>query len=489
MPVQAGAARADCAPMDELIRMTAREAVRRLKAREVSPLELIDAAERRMAEVDVAVNAMPTRCFDRARAAAKRLALTPVDDCPGALHGLPIAIKDLVDVEGVRTVYGSPIFADHRPSRSDEQVLRLEARGGIVVGKSNTPEFGAGSQTFNEVFGTTCNPWDTRKTCGGSSGGAAVALATGEVWLAQGSDTGGSLRNPASFSGVVGLRPSPGRVPTGPKALPFTTLSVSGPMARNVADLALLLDAQSGQHPGDPLSLPAPARPFQDAALQPELAAWRPRRVAFSPDLGLLPVDAEVREICAKAAAQLQGDGVTLEADCIDLKDAEFIFQTFRAHNFAMQRGPLLAQHRDKLKPEIIWNIEKGQQLSAEELRRAELAQGQLYHRVAAFFQRYDLLLCPVVGTPAFDKTMRYPTELGGVKLDSYISWMCHCYAITVTTCPAMSLPAGFTKAGLPVGLQIVGPPRGEHGVIAAGALLERHLGLAETLPIDPRTP
>lgn len=475
--------------MDDLIRMTAREAVRRLEAREISPLELIDAAERRVAAVDGAVNALPTRCFDRARAAARRLAATSCESGPGALHGLPIAIKDLTEVQGVRTTQGSPIFAAHIPSRSDDMVLRLEARGGIVVAKSNTPEFGAGSHTFNPVFGTTSNPWDTGKSAGGSSGGSAAALATGQVWLAQGSDLGGSLRNPASFCGVVGLRPSPGRVPYGPKAQPFDIGSQNGPMGRNVGDLALLLDAQVGAMASDPLSLAAPDRPFQDAATRPEDAAWRPRRAAFSPDLGLLPVDAEVRAICESAAKRLQEDGVAVELDCPDLTDAESIFQVQRAHSFATSRGALLEKHRDKMKPEVIWNIEKGLKLTSEDIRRAEQARGQLFHRVAAFFRRYDLLLCPVVGIPAFDKTLRYPGEMGGVELDTYISWMCHCFAITVTSCPAMSLPAGMTGSGLPVGLQIVGPPRGEHAVIAAGALLERRLEGASLLPIDPRAP
>jgi len=473
--------------MDALIRMTAREAVRRLRAREVSPLELIDAAERRIGEVDDAVNALPTRCFERARAAAAQLRASPCADGPGALHGLPIAIKDLTEVAGVRTTHGSPIFAAHVPARSDEMVLRLESRGGVVIAKSNTPEFGAGSQTFNEVFGTTANPWDTRKTCGGSSGGAAVALATGQIWLAQGSDLGGSLRNPASFCGVVGLRPSPGRVPHGPRAAPFEGWSVNGPMGRNVGDAALLLDAMAGDMGCDALALPAPARAFQEAAERPEDAAWKPRRAAWSPDLGLLPVEPEVRELCARAAEQLQEDGVAVEEACPDLADAEFIFQTHRAHQFALARGPLMAQHRDKMKPEVIWNIEQGLKLTAEDLRRAAAARGALYHRVVDFFRRYDLLLCPVVGIPAFDKTLRYPTEMAGVKLDTYVSWMCHCFAITVTSCPALSLPVGLTRAGLPVGLQIVAPPRGEHAAIAAATLLERRLDCAAALPIDPR--
>ena len=274
--------------MNDLVRMTAREAVRRLAAREVSPLELIDAAVERIAEVDGAVNALPTLAVERAREHAARLTASgpPGDAPPGYLHGLPFAVKDLKDVAGVRSTKGSPIYAEHVPERSDFLVENIESQGGVVLAKSNTPEFGAGANTFNEVFGKTRNPWDTRMTCGGSSGGAAVALATGQVWLATGSDLGGSLRIPASFCSVVGLRPSPGRVPHGPKELPFAGLSVEGPMGRTVGDVALFLDTQaSGVHAVDPISLPRPERPFIEAVDAPRT----PKRVAYSPDLGIAP--------------------------------------------------------------------------------------------------------------------------------------------------------------------------------------------------------
>ncbi len=283
--------------MDELIRLTAREAVRRLQAGEVTPHQLIDAAAARIERVDGAVNALPTPCYERARAHADRLMALPAE-ARGPLAGLPLVVKDLVEVAGVLTTMGSPIFAEHVPERSNISVERLEANGAIVIAKSNTPEFGAGANTFNEVFGTTRNPWDLTTTSGGSSGGSAAALAAGQVWLATGSDLGGSLRIPGSFCGIVGFRPSPGRIARAPAGMPFDTLSVQGPMGRTVGDVALLLDAQAGDHVRDPISLPAPARPFVEAVERPKA----PLRVAYSPDLGIAPVDAEVREVCAAAA-------------------------------------------------------------------------------------------------------------------------------------------------------------------------------------------
>lgn len=472
--------------MEDLIRLTAREAVGLLKKGAVSPLELIAAAERRISRVEPEVNALPTLCLDRARERAARLMQDPPSDPPpGYLYGLPVAIKDLVEVAGVRTTYGSPIYAGHVPVRSDYSVEHLEANGAVVIAKSNTPEFGAGANTFNEVFGATRNPWNTAMTCGGSSGGAAVALATGEVWLAEGSDLGGSLRIPASFCSVVGLRPSPGRVARGPKVLPFDTLAVCGPMGRNAGDVALLLDAQAGRHPGDPLSLPVPPRPYVEAVDRP----WKPRRIGFSPDLGIAPVDPEVKEICRQAAEAWAGTGVTVEQACPDFREAEAVFQVLRAALFAARFEPLLKAHRDLLKPEIIWNIEQGLALTAEKIGWAERMRGELLHRTVAFFERYDLLLCPAVVAPPFDITLRYLTEVDGKAFDSYIGWLVMTFALTLTACPAMSVPCGFTRSGLPVGLQMLAPPWREDLLLGAAARFERlPLPLCAT-PIDPIGP
>ena len=470
--------------MNELIRLTARQAVDLLQTREVTPTELIDAAVERIDETDGAVNALPTLAVDRARAHAAELAKAghPASPPRGYLYGLPIAVKDLKDVAGVRSTKGSPIYADRVPERSDYLVSNIEERGGIVLAKSNTPEFGAGANTFNEVFGKTRNPWDTRMTCGGSSGGSAVALATGQVWLATGSDLGGSLRIPASFCSMVGLRPSPGRVPHGPKELPFASLSVEGPMGRTVGDVALFLDVQAGQHPIDPISLPRPDRPYVEAVDSPV----PPRRVAYTPDLGVAPVDAEVRAICASAARQFEAIGASVDEESIDLRDAEDIFQTLRAAQFAASYKGHLEEHRDLLKPEVIWNVEKGLELSADDVNRAEVARGALYHRTAVFFERYDLLVSPTVLVPPFDVDQRYVQEAGGVTFDNYISWLVMSFALTLTACPSISIPCGFTSGGLPVGLQIMAPRADEASLLSAAALLEGSLRLEPAAPIDP---
>ncbi len=470
--------------MDALIRMTAREVVARLAKGEVSPLDLIDLAEKRIAETDGAINALPTRCFERARDKAKALMQKrPVSPPPGYLHGLPVAIKDLAEVAGVRTTFGSPIYADHVPARSDLQVEILEAHGATVVAKSNTPEFGAGAQTFNEVLGTTANPWNTALTPGGSSGGAAAALAAGQVWLASGSDLGGSLRIPAAFCGVVGLRPSPGRVAHGQTALPFDPLSVAGPMARNVGDVALMLDAMSGETFEDPISLPPPATPFLRAIERPVA----PKRVAFHPTLNLTPVDPEVAEVCRRAAQSFAGLGAEVEEETLDFGDAEAMFQTFRAVGFAARHQPLLESHRDQLKPEVIWNIEAGLKRSARDIAEAERGRTALWRRVLAFFEKFELLLCPTTLVPPFDHHQRYLSELGGVKFPTYVSWLIPTFAVTLTACPAISIPCGFTASGLPIGLQMVGRPRGEAALLAAAHLFEQAHDFHRRVPLDPR--
>jgi amidase len=468
----------------ELIALTAEEAVRRLRARELSPLDLIDAALERIEATDGALNALPTLCPERARAHANRLTARERPG-PGWLAGLPIAVKDLEDVAGVRTTYGSPVYANHVPERSAIVVERLEENGAIVLAKSNTPEFGAGANTFNEVFGETRNPWATDLTCGGSSGGSAAALASGQVWLATGSDLAGSLRTPASFCSVVGLRPSPGRVPQGPREAPFDTLFVTGPMGRTVGDTALMLDAMAGLHPEDPLSLEVPAHSFQATAASRRL----PGRVAFSPDLGISPVEPEVRAVCSAAAERLAHLGVHVEEACPDLRDAPQTFQVLRAAAYVTGLGPLYESHRHLLKADIVWNVEAGLSLTPEEVGRAERARGGIYQRVAHFFTEYDLLLCPAACVAPFDVGTRWVHEVDGVALDNYVEWLRLASAITLTSCPSLSLPAGFTPDGRPVGLQLVGRPRGEAELLAAAVALEEALDLARLCPIEPRPP
>ncbi len=376
------------------------------------PLDLLDVLEKRIAEVDGKVNALPTLCFDRARSHAKALMKKPVGE-RGLLAGLPVPIKDLTNVAGVLTTQGSPIYKDNIPAHSDILVEHLENNGGVIYAKSNTPEFGAGANTFNEVFGATRNPWDTSRSAAGSSGGAAVALATGMAWLAHGSDMGGSLRNPASFCGIVGLRPSIGRVAHTPVAAVDRNLGVQGPMARNVEDLALLLDAMSGEHPADPLSLPLLPTSFLSAAR----SGSKPKRVAYSPDLGITPVDPEVAAITRKAAQRFAEAGAIVEEAHPDLREAHECFHVLRAFDFAISKAALLRTKRDQLKPEVIWNIEEGLKLTVEQLERAEAQRVAMTARTLEFFRTYDLLLTPATIVAPFPVENRYVAECAGKKV------------------------------------------------------------------------
>jgi amidase len=467
-----------------LVKATACAIVDKLNAGEVTPLDLLDVLEQRITEVDGQVNALPTLCFDRARTHARELMKKPLGD-RGLLAGLPVPIKDLYNVSGVLTSQGSPIYRDAIATVSDISVQRLEGNGGIVYAKSNTPEFGAGANTFNEVFGPTLNPWDLSRSAAGSSGGAAAALASGTAWLAHGSDMGGSLRNPASFCGVVGLRPSVGRVARTPAAKIDRNLTVQGPMARNVEDLALLLDAMSGEHLADPLSLPSLPASFLSAAR----SGQRPKRVAYSPDLGITPVDPEVAAITAKAAARFAEAGAIVEEAHPDLREAHECFHVLRAFDFAISKAALLREKRDQLKPEIVWNIEQGLKLTIEKLERAEAQRVAMFTRTLEFFETYDLLLTPATIVAPFPIQNRYVAECAGKTFDNYVEWLGIVYAITLVCCPALSLPCGFTASGLPVGLQMVAPPRGEAQLLAGARVLEDILGLRGTTPIDPRPP
>jgi amidase len=467
-----------------LVRETACAVVNKLRKGEVTPLDLLDVVEKRIAEVDKKVNALPILCFDRARDHAKALMQRPAAE-RGLLAGLPVPIKDLIDVKGVLNTQGSPIFKDNIPARSSVLVERLEENGGVVYAKSNTPEFGAGANTFNEVFGATVNPWDTSRSAAGSSGGAAVALATGMAWLAHGSDMGGSLRNPASFCGVVGIRPSIGRVAHTPKFGVDRTLSVQGPMARNVEDIALFLDALSGEHPADPLSLPALPTSFLSAVR----SGKKPKRVAYSTDLGITPVDAEVAAVTRKAAQRFAEAGVIVEEAHPDLHEAHECFHVLRAFDFAITKAQLLRTKRELLKPEVIWNIEEGLKLTVEQIARAQAQRVAMAARAEEFFKSYDLLLCPATIVPPYPVGNRYVAECAGKKFDNYVQWLGIVYAITLACCPALSLPCGFTASGLPIGLQMVGPPRGEAQLLAGAKVLEDILGVRGTTPIDPRPP
>lgn len=466
--------------MEDLINKTAIEIVDGLRSGVLSPHDLLDVLERRVDAVENQVNALPILCFGRARRHADALLARPLEE-RGLLCGLPMPIKDLDDVKGVRTSFGSLPFRDNVAEVDSYFVEHLEAQGTVIFAKSNSPEFGAGGNTFNDVFGITRNPHDLSRTAGGSSGGAAASLASGTSWLAQGSDNAGSLRTPASFCGVVGFRASPGRVARGPVGNPYQTLIVNGPMARNVADTALFLDALTVTDTRDVLTYDPPRQSFLSAAR----SMRRPLRVAFSPDLGITPVDPEVAAICEAAARHFEAMGVPVEFAAPDYSGVHESYQTLRAFEFAIVMQDMVREHRSRIKPELVQNVEKGMALGFDDISRAMLVRGQIRQRVLEFFQDYDLLLCPTTIVPPFPAEQRYVRECGGVTFKTYIDWLALAYAVTLVSIPSISIPCGKTRQGLPVGVQMVGRPRADAALLSHALCLEQSLGL-DLGPIDP---
>jgi amidase len=464
----------------ELCFMTATELAARIRARELSAREVIEAhlahIERVNPQVNAIVTLVPEQALEQARAADAALARGAA---AGPLHGLPIAHKDLVRTKGIRTTFGSPIFADYIPDESDLIVERLQAAGAITIGKTNTPEFGAGSQTFNPVFGATLNPYDTSKTCGGSSGGAAVALACGMLPIADGSDMGGSLRNPANYCNVVGLRPSPGRVPNYPASMAWATLSVDGPMARTAQDIALLLQAMAGPDPRSPIALDEPGSIFA----RPLARDFKGARVAWSRDLGGLPVDPRVAAAIEAQLPVFTALGCAVEEATPDFADADQVFKILRAWSFENSHGHELDQYRHLMKDTVIWNIEEGRRLSGPQIAWAERKRTELYQRARAFMETYEFLVLPVSQVPPFDVRQPYVTEINGVAMETYIDWMRSCYYISATGLPAISVPCGFTREGLPVGVQIVGRPRGEFALLQIAHAFEQATGVGRRRP------
>jgi amidase len=465
---------------NDLCFQTATELARRICAREISVTEVVQAHLAQIERVNPKVNAIVTLTAERALAEARaKDAALARGEAAGPLFGLPVAHKDLVPTKGILTTFGSPIYHDHVPEQDALLVERLRAAGAITIGKTNTPEFGAGSQTFNEVFGRTLNPYDPTKTCGGSSGGAAVALACGMVPIADGSDTGGSLRNPASFCNVVGLRGAIGRVPPWPTDNAWALLHVPGPMARTVADVALMLSAMAGPDRRSPIAIAEPGDRFR----APLGRDFKGVRIAWSRDLGGLPVDRRVTKVLDAQRATFAALGCQIEDGQPDFAEARQVFQVQRALNFATRYGPLLERHRDKIKDTVIWNIEEGLKLTAQEIGDADQQRTRLYHRVREFMERHEFLLLPAAQVPPFEVTQPYVTEINGVRLPTYIDWMRVCSDITVTGLPAISVPAGFTDDGLPVGLQIVGRHEDDWGVLQLAHAFEQATGFHRRRP------
>ncbi|WP_151083032.1 amidase [Nocardioides cynanchi] len=458
------------------VESTARAMADGVRRREISARELLDLHLARIAERNPQLNAIVSLDEERARAAADAADERTASGADlGPLHGLPFAFKDTHDVAGWRTTYGSPLFADHVPDADELVVERIRAAGVVPIGKTNVPEFAAGSHTFNPVFGATLNPVDPTRSAGGSSGGAACALRAGMVPLADGSDMGGSLRNPASFCGVVGLRPSLGRVPSWPTDNLWETTATSGPLARDVGDVALLLSVIAGPDPRVPTALAEPGRSFAP----PVAGDLRGLRVALSVDLaGLLEVDAEVSGVVAAAGESLAAGGARVEQAQPDLTEADDTFRTLRAWSFQAGLGPLLAAHPTGIKRSLADNIRAGEHLTGADVARAYAQRTALAERMRRFFETYDVLVLPTAQVPPFPVEQEYPTRINGRPMTTYLDWMRSCYVITVTGCPAISVPAGQTRGGLPVGIQIVAPFGADRRLLEVAAAFEAAAGL-----------
>ncbi len=454
--------------------LSAVELGRRIRAKELSARDVVGAHLTQIDRVNPGVNAIVTLVAERALEQAFRADEAMAHgEAIGPLHGMPIAHKDLQPTAGIRTTFGSPIYRDFVPAEDSLLVTRIRDAGAILVGKTNTPEFGAGSQTFNPVFGATLNPWDRTKTCGGSSGGAAVALATGMLPIADGSDMGGSLRNPASFCGVVGMRPSPGRVPIWPAANAWSTLSVDGPMARSVADVALMLSAIAGPDSRSPITLPDPGSAFA-APLDRDV---RGIRVAWFGDLGGMPLDRRVRESVNAQRGVFESLGCSVDEAEPDFAGFDAVFKIVRAQAFLTGVAPRVAGHREQVKDTILWEIERGERLTASEIAWAESKRTALYHRMRRFMERCDCFVLPATQVAPFDVAQPSVTEFDCVPMQTYLDWMQSCYFISIVGNPAISVPCGFTPEGLPVGLQIVGRHRDDWGLLQIAHAYEQARG------------
>ena len=468
-------------PKSEICFMTATEMVQKIRDKQLSCREVMAAHLNQIERVNPVVNAIVTRipaeqALSRADAADEALVQ---GKGIGPLHGLPIAHKDLVPTKDMRTTFGSPIYKDFVPDHDGLIVERLKKAGTIAIGKTNTPEFGAGSQTFNQVFGETLNPYDTTKTCGGSSGGAAVSLACGMLPLADGSDTGGSLRNPGNFCNIVGFRASPGRVPIWPNPVAWYPISVQGPMARTVQDAALMLSAIAGPDPRSPIAIAEPGSVFSESLERD----FKGVKIAWSKNLGDLPVDPRVTQVLENQQCVLHDLGCIVEAGQPDFSGADEIFKVWRAWRFELRYTELLKDHRKLIKDTVVWNTEQGQKLTGPQLGRAEVQRTELYHRVREFMENYEFLICPVNQVPPFDIKQPYVEEIDGVKMETYIDWMKSCYYITVTGLPAISVPCGFTPEGLPVGMQIVGRHNADFSVLQLAHAFEKATGFWKQHP------
>lgn len=465
----------------EICFASARELAAGIRARTISSREVMSAFLSQIGRLNPDLNAIVARldnaaCLALADAADERIARG--DPC-GPLHGLPMAFKDLESAVGFPHTRGSPIYKDAMPAEDSVLVERLKLAGAIPIGKTNVPEFGMGSHTYNRVYGVTRNPYDRTRSAGGSSGGAAAAVAAGMLPLADGSDLGGSLRNPANFNNIVALRPTVGLVPVAPAPIPLIGMSVKGPMGRSVSDVAFLLSVMAGADARDPVSYPSDPARFA-APLEGDV---RGTRVAWCPDLGGLPLDPRVRTVLNTQRRTFEDLGCVVEDACPEWEDVDDVFLTLRTWASWNTYRTLLAEHREQIKPEAIWDIESGSKFTGADIAHAIIRHGALLERIRRFQESYDVLVCAVNQVPPFDVTIDWPRSIEDEAMSNYVSWMKSTYWISATCRPAVSVPAGFTPEGLPVGIQIVGRHRDDLGVLKVAHAFEGATGVGLRRP------
>ncbi len=469
----------------EICTLTAIEIANLIRQRKVSAQEVMTEHLKQIEQVNPKVNAIVTLLPEQAIENARRAdELQATGAAFGPLHGLPIAHKDLVETKGIRTTFGSPLMKFNVPAEDDIIVERIRNAGAIAIGKTNTPEFGAGSQTFNTVFGATRNPYDVTKTCGGSSGGAAVSLTSNMLPIADGSDSGGSLRNPAAFCNVVGFRTSPGRVPQSAIRNGWSTLGVVGPMARTVTDAALLLSVMAGPDSRCPIAISEPGQQFRQSLARD----FKGVRVAWFKDLGGTPFDPEIRNIVNAQRRAFENLGCIVEETEPDLTGGEEAYKTFRCLGYASTLAEAVRTHPALVKDTLHWEVERGLKVSGPDLIRVQKLHNEVWDRMRIFGETYEYFIVPSTQVPPFNVNQPYPTEVAGTRMQTYIDWMKCCWMITIVENPSISMPCGFTASGLPVGLQIVGRHRSEWSVLQLAYAFEQATEFGKRRPnLDPR--
>ena len=467
--------------MTSLWKKSAAEIIKLIDKKEVSSEEVLSSSLSRISEVNSKINALVTICEDRARLSLKN---NNISNANNILNSMPVIIKDMNDVQGVRTTYGSRLYESHIPKKSDIVVETIEKNGGIILGKSNIPEFAAGSHTYNDLFGTTYNPWNTTLSAGGSSGGSAAALASGMAWFATGSDLGGSLRNPASWCGVTGLRPTPGLIPHGPAKMPFLNLSVDGPMARNIEDLSLFLDAMITHNNKDPLSfkkaLPSYFSNISNISDKKYL-------VGFTEDFGIFACDPEVRNMMQNTLKLVEGLGHNIVNEHPEMKGAEETFQTIRAYLFFSTYQHLSKKNQTLIKEEVLWNIEEGKKLKVDDLIKAEDSRTRIYNNSMEFFDKFDFLIVPSSAVPPFNSKEKWVKKIENTTYSNYVSWLMIAASISLTGCPSLALATSFSNNGAPFGIQIISAPHEEEKLLKFAKTIEESINIADLVPIDAK--